>query len=258
MEHLAAVIVLIVLALLVVVVLAVWLDNWRIEYDEYTLGKEGGRALRIAHLSDLHFPKETVNLDLLLSELETRRADIVVITGDLISRHADYKTCGALEFAEKLTARYPVYFVQGNHERDNKKSKEIDEALAKRGVHVISDRVEGLDGVVLLGVSDRAKTAPLTTSEGFRILLAHRPEEAERYMEAMPDLILSGHAHGGQFRIFGRGLYAPGQGMFPKYTSGAYPLSEKTTLIVSRGIGKSRFPFRLNNRPHVPIITIQY
>ena len=257
MDHLAIVIVLIVLALLIVVILAVWLDNWRIEYDEYTFG-EGERELRIAHLSDLHFPKETVNLDLLASELEARKADIVVITGDLISRHADYKTCGALEFVEKLTARYPVYFVHGNHERDNKKGAEFTRALESRGVHVISDRVAVLDGVVLLGVSDYAKVAPLTSAEGVRVLLAHRPENAQSYKAAIPDLILSGHAHGGQFRIFRQGLYAPGQGLFPKYTSGAYRLSEKTTLFVSRGIGKSRFPFRLNNRPHVPIITIKY
>ena len=258
MEHLAIVIVLIVLALLIVVILAIWLDNWRIEYEEFAFGKEGGRELKLAHLSDLHFPKETVNLDLLVKELAAREVDAVVITGDLISRHSDYKTCGVLEFVEKLTAHCPVYFVEGNHERDNKRGAEFSDALASRGVHVISDRVADLDGVVLLGVSDRHKTAPLTTAGGFRILLAHRPELAESFKGAEPDLILSGHAHGGQFRIFKRGLYAPGQGIFPKYTSGAYQLSDKTTLIVSRGIGKSKFPFRLNNRPHVPIITIKY
>ena len=257
MEHLALIIVLIVLALLIFVVLAVWLDNWRVEYDEYAFGKGGERELKIAHLSDMHFPRESVNLAQLLSELETREVDVVVVTGDLISRRSDYKTCGALEFMEKLVARYPVYFVQGNHERDNKSGAEFMEALKERGVHVITDRVADLDGVVLLGVSDRAESVPLSTAEGFRILLAHRPELAEGYKDAA-DLILAGHAHGGQFRIFGKGLFAPGQGIFPKYTSGAYELSEKTTLLVSRGIGKSRFPFRLNNRPHVPIITIKY
>ena len=257
MDHIALVIVVCVLAL-AAVICAVWLDNWRIEYDEYTFGKEGKRELRIAQLSDLHFPKQTVNLGLLLSELEARKVDIVVITGDFINRHADYKNCGALEFAEKLVSRFPVYFVEGNHERDNKRGGEFSEALANRGVRVISDRVAALDGVVLLGVSSAAETVPATSAEGFRILLAHRPERAERYREAAPDLILSGHAHGGQFRIFGRGVYAPNQGLFPKYTSGKYQLNEKTALIVSRGIGKSEFPFRLNNRPHVPIITIKY
>ena len=68
------------------------------------------------------------------------------------------------------------------------------------------------------------------------------------------DLVLSGHAHGGQFRLpFIGGLIAPGQGIFPKYDAGAYS-EKRTTMIVSRGIGNSIIPVRFNNRPEVVIV----
>jgi len=92
---------------------------------------------------------------------------------------------------------------------------------------------------------------------GFSILLAHRPEYLELYAAQNIDIVFSGHAHGGQIRlpVIG-GLFAPGQGWNPKYTCGFYRQKE-TTLVVSRGLGNSEFPFRVFNRPEIVILTLK-
>ena len=90
----------------------------------------------------------------------------------------------------------------------------------------------------------------------FRILLAHRPEHFASYAREGVDLVLAGHAHGGQWRLPGLGgLYAPSQGMFPKYDAGTF-MEGNTVMVVSRGLGNSGFPIRLNNRPEVVVVTL--
>lgn len=96
-----------------------------------------------------------------------------------------------------------------------------------------------------------------------KILLAHRPEGFSTYssdsFSIKPDLVFSGHAHGGQFRIpiSNKGIVAPNQGFFPKYTSGLYASNNGVQMIVSRGLGNSIIPIRINNRPHLPIIELK-
>ena len=89
------------------------------------------------------------------------------------------------------------------------------------------------------------------------MVLSHRPELLSSYAKGGVDLVFSGHAHGGQFilPLIG-GLYAPGQGFFPKYTQGIIT-QDRTNLVISRGVGNSAFPFRLNNRPEVVLVTLQ-
>jgi predicted MPP superfamily phosphohydrolase len=89
----------------------------------------------------------------------------------------------------------------------------------------------------------------------FTILLAHRPELFSVYVKHGVDLVLSGHAHGGQFRIGKQGIFAPGQGLFPKYTHGVVT-EGRTSMVISRGIGNSAFPFRVNNRPELVMVTL--
>ncbi|MGB4138298.1 MAG: metallophosphoesterase, partial [Saccharofermentanales bacterium] len=93
-------------------------------------------------------------------------------------------------------------------------------------------------------------------NDGFTVLLSHRPELFDVYVDCGVDLVLSGHAHGGQFRLpFVGGIVAPDQGLFPKYDAGLYA-AESTNMIVSRGIGNSIIPFRFNNRPEVVLIVL--
>ena len=94
-------------------------------------------------------------------------------------------------------------------------------------------------------------------SDAFTVLLAHRPEDFQAYVDAGIDVTLSGHAHGGQFRIPGMGgLVAPGQGYFPKYTAGIHEQGE-SKLVVSRGLGNSIIPMRLFNLPEIVVVTLK-
>jgi predicted MPP superfamily phosphohydrolase len=96
----------------------------------------------------------------------------------------------------------------------------------------------------------------LSSFEGYNILLSHRPEEFDIYANSKYDLVLTGHAHGGQVRIpFIGGLVAPNQGLFPEYDSGIFT-SNNTTMVVSRGIGNSIIKLRVNNRPEIVLIEL--
>ena len=92
--------------------------------------------------------------------------------------------------------------------------------------------------------------------DSFKILLSHRPELFDVYVDHSMDLVLSGHAHGGQFRIpFFGGLVAPNQGFFPKFDSGVYE-QDNTKMVLSRGIGNSIIPIRINNPPEIVYIDL--
>ena len=107
------------------------------------------------------------------------------------------------------------------------------------------------------GLFTKSALLKLTDTDNYTVLLSHRPEFAEEYSACGVDLVFSGHAHGGQFRLpFIGGLYAPGQGFFPKYDGGAYNIGD-TVMIVSRGLGNSRIPFRINNRPQIVSVCLE-
>lgn len=112
-----------------------------------------------------------------------------------------------------------------------------------------------LFGEVPAMVSTKLKNM-LEQESSYSILLSHRPELFETYVACGVDLILSGHAHGGQFRLpFVGGLIAPDQGLFPKYDAGLYT-DGNTNMIVSRGLGNSIIPIRFNNRPEIVLINL--
>ncbi len=235
-------------------------ENKRAEFVEYETG-EGDLSVRFAHLSDLHFPRERVDCAELLSSLVRARPDAVLFSGDLVCRRRPLSPA-AFAFLRELAAHFPVYFAEGNHEAAHPDRARILQELERAGVHNVTNgcaRLEREGGVILIAGATNGGEAPAMEEGAYRILLLHRPELAPAAAkELMPDLIVSGHAHGGQFRLFGRGVYAPGQGLFPRYTEGLYQLPPNTTLLVSRGVGSSRFPFRLNNPPHVPVLTVRF
>lgn len=105
--------------------------------------------------------------------------------------------------------------------------------------------------------TDKALETIIKDNGGFRILLTHRPELLNVYSKYDLDLVFTGHAHGGQVRlpIIG-GMFAPGQGVHPKYTKGVYK-EGMTQMVLSRGIGNSKFPFRINNRPEIIFVTLE-
>lgn len=232
---------------------------------------------RIAQVSDLHnteFGEGNTKLIEILSEL---KPDIIVITGDLIdARHTDIKI--ALDFVKGAVQIAPVYYVTGNHEANCSQYGQLKTDLEMAGVTILEDEALQLecDGemLTLIGISDpdftikgdifnevpgmvKAKLNSLIDdNNNYMILLSHRPELFETYVCCGVDLVLSGHTHGGQFRLpFIGGIVAPNQGLFPKYDSGLYT-DGITNMVVSRGLGNSIIPFRFNNRPEVILVEL--
>lgn len=255
----------------------IYIDDTNIEYEEFVLNGDNtqGQALKIAHLSDLHFPKIKVDIDAMLKVIDEEKVDFIALTGDIIDNTADVRDCGVLEFVEKLALIAPVYFVNGNHEVNHKEEVLLYNSMLAAGVIMLENESVYFDigdkQVTIMGVTDNANLSPslldkTPNKDNYKILLAHRPEkeltngystsQSAEGLWRCPDLVLSGHAHGGQFRIGEQGLFAPNQGFFPEFDAGLYELTEKTSMVLSRGIGNSVIPFRFNNKPHLPIITI--
>ena len=232
---------------------------------------------RIAQISDLHNAEFGDGNEKLIEMLQKAEPDIITITGDLIdSSKTDINI--ALAFADEAVQIAPTYFITGNHEAmvSSQEYADLENGLLEAGVNVLHDKEivleQNEEKLILVGIDDPAYADrhgdvgasiasetinELFTTEGYRILLSHRPEFFNQYVEAEVDLVLSGHAHGGQFRLpFIGGLVAPGQGVFPVYDSGLYSENE-TNMVVSRGIGNSIIPMRFNNRPEVVLIELR-
>lgn len=236
---------------------------------------EAFRGFRIAQVSDLHNAEFGAGNRQLLALLEDAQPDIIVITGDLIdSRNTDLQT--ALEFVRGAVRIAPCYFVTGNHESRVESYPWLEERMISAGVTVLRGAAAEVerDGetIRVIGAEDYCFfDFPLGEDcvaammegivpffqEGYNLLLCHRPEPITRFAGMDVDLVLSGHAHGGQIRIpFVGGLYAPDQGFFPEYDEGLYRVGEQF-LVVSRGLGNSLFPLRVNNRPQLVLITLE-
>lgn len=236
-------------------------------------------GFRIAHVSDLHDAELGENHNDLVNALKETAPDIIVLTGDLVdSKRTDIPK--SLVFAEQAAAIAPTYYVNGNHEAiiPSQAYIELTEGLIDCGVTVLQDECVSFtretDRLQLIGLNDighlqipgidaKIQTMQstlqsfMTESADFTIVLSHRPELFDAYAACNPNLVLSGHAHGGQFRLpLIGGLVAPGQGLLPEYDSGTYQKND-TTMIVSRGIGNSIIPLRFNNRPELIIITLK-
>ncbi len=225
-------------------------------------------GFRITQISDLHnkeFGKDSCRL---LALTEAQMPDLIVLTGDLTdSYHPDLNK--ALDTAGRLTKLAPCYYVTGNHEHrmSREKQERFFRGLEERGVTLLRNeavtlgvgkdfRLLGLD--CNLGKMDLLYALMADRpAEELNILLAHKPNYAKEYEKSGVDLVLTGHAHGGQWRLPAvGGLYAPGQGLFPKYTAGMYRLG-KTVLCVSRGLGNSSFPLRIENKPEIVTVILR-
>ena len=234
-------------------------------------------GFRIAQVSDLHnaeFGKNNAELLKLLSE---SKPDIIVITGDLIdANHTDVGI--ALGFAQESVRIAPTYYVTGNHEAASPQYDTLKAGLEEAGVIVLEDEAVSLERngetITLLGLGDPdftvkgdmfGETSAMVSTKlknlddgegGYTILLSHRPELFETYVNCSIDLVFAGHAHGGQFRLpFIGGVIAPNQGLFPKYDGGLYT-DGGTNMVVSRGIGNSIIPLRFNNRPEIVLVEL--
>ncbi len=259
--------------LLLVAVLTAWVlwANTAIEVNEWTVKSPEIPAsfdgLRIAQLSDLHNTEFGASNERLLALLREAEPDIIVLTGDLIDSR-NTKVDIALEFVRQAVQIAPCYFVSGNHESRVPEWTALRRGLLDAGATILDGDSVPLerDGaqIILAGVSSPAfggdfvrDLEKATAGEGYTILLSHHPEWMAQYVARGVDLVFSGHAHGGQVRIpFVGGLIAPNQGFFPKYDAGAFREGE-TVMLVSRGLGNSIIPLRVNNRPEIIVAVLQ-
>ena len=272
-----------IVSVLVILCLGIWTlwGNIALEVNEYEIMSdkipEAFTGFRIAQVSDLHNAEFGEGNEKLIELLSQTDPDIIVITGDLIdSRHTDIEI--ALDFARQAIKLAPVYYVSGNHEARVREYEDLKMSLVEAGVIVLEDQKvqitrEG-NSISILGVDDpsfqedylfgdaasvtsSALTELQNESDGYTVLLAHRPELFETYVDAGVNLVFSGHAHGGQFRLpFIGGLVAPNQGLFPKFDAGQFT-EDNTTMIVSRGVGNSIIPIRVNNRPEIVVAELK-
>lgn len=265
----------VILVLIAALIVCAAIDSRNIDVTRFTVSgaPEAFSGFKIAQISDLHNAEFGTDNQKLIDILKSEAPDAIVITGDLIDARRT-NTEIAESFARRCMEIADCYYVPGNHEaRLGGTYDAFESALIADGVNVLrngSVRIrKGMDAIRIVGVDDPAfaKASDAKTnldaalealsSDDFTILLAHRPELIDEYSKWGIDLVLSGHAHGGQIRLPGiGGLYAPGQGFFPKYTSGNYTVGD-TEMIVSRGIGNSAFPLRVNDRPEVVIVTLK-
>lgn len=232
----------------------------------YEIGNKYGMTLDV--LADIHARRVEECIDV----LEQNKPDIILIPGDLVDGAAIEKCSEHNRFIDtailhlnRFSKIAPTYYSIGNHEKQLTEEEIVE--LCKSDAVVLNNRwVNVSQDLYIGGLSSgrnyhdkRASQNPDTRFiaeferiHGFKILLSHHTEYYEPFLKGRDiDLIISGHAHGGQVRIGNQGLYAPGQGLFPRYTSGIHD----GKLIVSRGIaGTELFP-RINNKPEVVYIS---
>ena len=268
-----------VISILILAVVILWLlwGNTALEVNTYKLSSDRipmeFDGFRIVQISDFHNGEFGEGNSRFLKLVTQAKPDIIVITGDLVdSRRTDVEV--SLNLARELTKIAPVYYVSGNHEARIGEYQRLQNGLTDAGVTVLKDQVITLDRngayIQLAGIDDpafrwgddaestaRVLAEILPENSLYTIVLSHRPELFETYVDSEVDLVFSGHAHGGQFRLpFVGGLFAPKQGFFPEYDAGVYEI-DNTAMIVSRGIGNSILPLRFNNRPEIVLAVLR-
>lgn len=264
--------------LLVATIIFLYAQNNWIGVTEYNETREEFKDKGVfIHLSDIHGKFLGNNGEKIIDKI--RSYDIIngiFITGDLIDSRF-YNEINAIRLINGIKEIAPIFYVIGNHEGRRKESDVFLNKLEDMGVIVLRNRNYELklenEYINILGIDDpsirdsdvdkktfiREKFYEIQKgidSNYIKMLLIHRPEEFKLYVDMRLDFVFTGHAHGGQIRLpWLGGILAPSEGFFPKYSEGKHR-EGKTTMIVSRGIGKSIFPFRIFNRPEIVVVKI--
>ena len=260
-----------ILAVLVVLYLLLNIGGkCRVVISEYEIfDPRIARETRICVVSDLHNALYGARQQQLLRAVEQAKPDVVLLLGDLFDQHGTSSNTVAL--LNELSARYTCYFVMGNHEYKTKNTAWVLAQIRAANIPVLAGKSVLLDSNVrIFGVDDgmagkqkqlrqiRQAGSERNDSE-YSILAIHVPNGVQSYLPYRFDLMLSGHTHGGQIIFPGlfNGLYAPGQGFFPKYAGGRYDL-DRTTLIISRGLARKPLWLpRVFNPPEIVLIDLK-
>lgn len=226
-------------------------------------------GFRIVQVSDFHNTKSGRINKKLVEMLKDCSPDVIVITGDFVETP---EMDAARSLMKVMVQLAPTYYVTGNHEARTREYPAVRSALEAGGVVVLENQKvmleRGEERIFLAGMMDpnfsRGRTEEVVrnaleklSGEEYTILLSHRPELFELYTEYNMDLVFSGHAHGGQIRLpLIGGVFAPNQGLFPRYDAGQYT-KNRTTMVVSRGIGNRVLVPRIHNRPEIVLVELK-
>ena len=231
---------------------------------------------KIIQISDFHNNTSSKLTKKIVEKIKNQKPNIIVITGDLIDSTKTNVDI-AIDMIKEIIEIAPVYYVTGNHEARTNEYDNLKSQMIELGVKILENEAQEIQlnnsTINILGINDPSfyKESDILDSkivknnmeniqyneDNFTILLSHRPEVFKIYVEKNIDLVFTGHAHGGQIRLpFIGGIIAPNQGTFPEYTDGIYR-EKDTTMVVSRGIGNSIIPFRVNNRPELMIVELK-
>ena len=273
------VIVLVLGALLLFSVLfSIYRSNMTFKTTEYTVESpflpNAFNNYRIAQISDLHDNVFGQDGSKLLEAIDDAEPNIVVLTGDIVSRRTQ-NTDAVIDELKPIAEKYPTYYIRGNHELYRDQSMENAEEFYKDldaiGIIRLENRTVTLmhreATIRLVGLMEPLGCYEYSSppkmdellgekGDGYTILLAHNPLPFQTYVDWGADLILSGHVHGGVIRLpFIGGLLSPERSFFPAYSKGVYQ-SGKQSMVVSTGMGGPRFPFRLFNDQELVVVTL--
>lgn len=265
------------IAALLLTALCIAALDYRISAPVYAEHSEKiSSSVRIALISDHHSSNYGKDQQELMQAIRAQQPDLILLIGDIFDDAPPHDN--ALTLLRQIGAEYPCFYVAGNHEFWSGEINVLKEKIRACGITVLEGsgehvRVNGQE-LYICGIDD--PECSKHTDEGiadwntqfercrkelpqgiYSILLSHRPELTNRYQNSSFDLVLAGHAHGGQVRIPGilNGLFSPGEGFFPKYAGGRYELEGNVTMIVSRGLAKSALP-RVFNPPELAIVDL--
>lgn len=232
---------------------------------DYSVKAGEGGAVKIAFLSDVHGSLYGNGQRELINNIKDAGTDIVVFGGDLFDEGHSEENSWTL--VDALAGEYTCFYAVGNHEFKAGKADYYKEEMARRGVTVLSgdSKAVEINGRKLrfFGADSLSQALSLKKecNEGeYNVLIYHYPSAYPKLSDGF-DLILSGHAHGGQWRFppFINGLYSPDDGLFPKYAGGRYD-ENGSTMLVSRGLYRHLFNLlvpRVFNRPELVFITLE-
>lgn len=275
----------IMIAIAMVIGIFCYYQNNKISITNLKVKSNVNKSIRIVQISDLHSKEFGKDNNILYKAIMNQKPDIIVATGDLIDSNMK-RINEIIEFCSRLNKKVPIYYILGNNEMRCSRVNEIVEKLKQKNINVLENEIATIkikDNIInILGLAEKRVDKgemfyskinsryeienvenlfrKLENLKGIKIVLSHYPENFEyvgnySYNKYNFDIMFSGHAHGGQFILPGLGgVFAPGQGLFPKYYKGIY--GNKNKLVVSRGLGNSGFPLRLFNRPNLVIVDL--
>lgn len=264
----------------IIIVLALLAFDVRLKIVQYTITSEKiKKPMRIALVTDLHSCKYGASQKTLIDAVDREKPDMILLGGDIFDD--EIPDDNTKIFLSAIAKKYPCYYVTGNHEYWSMRVNEMLDWLRAHGIEDIGGKTiqTNINGneICLSGLNDPDEARYTGEGDGmkaelgramnerddtaFTMLLTHRPSFVDLYKDAGFDLVLAGHAHGGQWRIPGvlNGVFTPDEGFFPKYAGGFYHFDNGGEMIVSRGLAResTRVP-RIFNRPELVIINLSH